>query len=321
MLRLNTSIPPAVKPSIFGLLGGDPAGFPNGRRVFDDVVSIELRALAGVTVPLVDKSFTPDAAAGLLTDGTDARRSGNSVPEFVPLSQASLTTATTIPRPDGSRARACSRPVRPCQRRPGVGPWRGRPSPAHAAGAGRPGNPGQPPGRRSCGADPSVVRPRTTGRGTQYAAVYPQLAAGTYTVWDDVVTSVVTVTIHGGQVTTARWPSYSRHPDPDLPSNCRGSNVPAGVMTVPGKRMALRRHRHEPGGPARQGRASAVRITLTGSATWAGSILESPDASVKGRKGRTAWQSSARWRAPRRAAPLSRPAWYRDRQSSIGRCL
>ncbi|HEX6520544.1 MAG TPA: DUF4331 domain-containing protein [Streptosporangiaceae bacterium] len=69
LLRLNTSIPPAAKPSIFGLLGGDAAGFPNGRRVFDDVVSIELRALAGVTVPLVDKSFTPDAAAGQLTDG------------------------------------------------------------------------------------------------------------------------------------------------------------------------------------------------------------------------------------------------------------
>ena len=69
LLRLNTSIPPAAKPNILGLLGGDVAGFPNGRRVFDDVVSIELRALAGVTVPLVDKSFTPDAAAGELTDG------------------------------------------------------------------------------------------------------------------------------------------------------------------------------------------------------------------------------------------------------------
>jgi len=70
LLRLNTAIPPTTsKPSIFGLLGGDAAGFPNGRRVFDDVVSIELRALAGVTVPLVDKSFTPDAAAGELTDG------------------------------------------------------------------------------------------------------------------------------------------------------------------------------------------------------------------------------------------------------------
>jgi hypothetical protein len=71
MLRLNTSIPPtpAVKQSIYGLLGGDLAGFPNGRRVTDDVVAIELRALAGVTYPLIDKKFTPDAAAGELTDG------------------------------------------------------------------------------------------------------------------------------------------------------------------------------------------------------------------------------------------------------------
>jgi hypothetical protein len=71
MLRLNTSIPatPASKQSIYGLLGGDLAGFPNGRRVSDDVVAIELRAIAGVTFPLVDKSFTPDGAAGKLTDG------------------------------------------------------------------------------------------------------------------------------------------------------------------------------------------------------------------------------------------------------------
>jgi Domain of unknown function (DUF4331) len=69
MLRLNTSIPPASKPSIYGLLGGDPAGFPNGRRVADDVVAIELRAIAGVTYPLIDPSYKPDAAAGELTDG------------------------------------------------------------------------------------------------------------------------------------------------------------------------------------------------------------------------------------------------------------
>jgi hypothetical protein len=69
MLRLNTSIPPASKPNILGLIGGDPAGFPNGRRVADDVVTIELRALAGATFALVDKSFTPDAAASAVTDG------------------------------------------------------------------------------------------------------------------------------------------------------------------------------------------------------------------------------------------------------------
>ena len=64
LLRLNTSIPPAVKPSIFGLLGGDAAGFPNGRRVFDDVVSIELRAIAGVTFKLIDPAFTPTRRPG-----------------------------------------------------------------------------------------------------------------------------------------------------------------------------------------------------------------------------------------------------------------
>jgi hypothetical protein len=69
-LRLNVAIPPTTSnPSIFGLLGGDAAGFPNGRRVFDDVVSIELRAIAGVTYALVNKSFTPDGAAGKLTEG------------------------------------------------------------------------------------------------------------------------------------------------------------------------------------------------------------------------------------------------------------
>ena len=46
MLRLNMAIPPATTsstlPSNMGLLGGDLAGFPNGRRVFDDVVTIVL---------------------------------------------------------------------------------------------------------------------------------------------------------------------------------------------------------------------------------------------------------------------------------------
>jgi hypothetical protein len=36
----------------------------------DDTVAIELRAIAGATYPLVNKSYTPDAAASLVTDGT-----------------------------------------------------------------------------------------------------------------------------------------------------------------------------------------------------------------------------------------------------------
>jgi len=69
LLRLNMAIAPTTAPSILGILGGDFAGFPNGRRVFDDVFTIELRALAGVTIPLVDPTFTPDAAASKFTDG------------------------------------------------------------------------------------------------------------------------------------------------------------------------------------------------------------------------------------------------------------
>jgi hypothetical protein len=68
LLRLNTAVPPSTKPSLLGLLGGDAAGFPNGRRVFDDVVSIELRAIAGLTYHLVDKSYKPDKAAGEIYD-------------------------------------------------------------------------------------------------------------------------------------------------------------------------------------------------------------------------------------------------------------
>jgi hypothetical protein len=68
-LRLNTAVPPSASPNNLGLLGNDGAGFPNGRRVFDDVATIELRAVAGATLPLVVPSFTADAAVGAVTFG------------------------------------------------------------------------------------------------------------------------------------------------------------------------------------------------------------------------------------------------------------
>src|SRR5215216_7234297 len=54
MIRLNMGIPPTRNPSPLGVLGGDNAGFPNGRRLADDSTDVELRALAGGT------PFTPD---------------------------------------------------------------------------------------------------------------------------------------------------------------------------------------------------------------------------------------------------------------------
>ena len=68
-LRLNVAIPPAATPNNFGLLGPDLQGWPNGRRPMDDVVSIALKAVAGATIPLVDSTYTPDAAAAKLTEG------------------------------------------------------------------------------------------------------------------------------------------------------------------------------------------------------------------------------------------------------------
>jgi hypothetical protein len=46
-LKLNLGVPPAAKENRFGVLAGDVAGFPNGRRLADDVVDIELRVIAG----------------------------------------------------------------------------------------------------------------------------------------------------------------------------------------------------------------------------------------------------------------------------------
>jgi len=50
-LRLNVAIPPSANPNRMGVLGGDKAGYPNGRRLNDDSTDIELQALAGVLVP------------------------------------------------------------------------------------------------------------------------------------------------------------------------------------------------------------------------------------------------------------------------------
>ena len=52
----------------------------------------------------------------------------------------------------------------------------------------------------------SRVRPRHQATVTAYAAVYPGLRAGQYTVWGDESTPAATAVITGGQVTSCRWP-------------------------------------------------------------------------------------------------------------------
>jgi len=57
LLRLNTSIEPAAEPNRLGVLAGDNQGFPNGRRLADDVVDISLQAVAGAVS--VDENGAP----------------------------------------------------------------------------------------------------------------------------------------------------------------------------------------------------------------------------------------------------------------------
>jgi hypothetical protein len=75
MIRLNTSIPPTpfASQDRLGLLSGQKDGFPNGRRLVDDVADIELRAIAGGTPFTPEFNVFPNNA---LTDGVD----GNDLP-------------------------------------------------------------------------------------------------------------------------------------------------------------------------------------------------------------------------------------------------
>ncbi len=65
ILRLNTSIAPvaAATQNPLGVIGGDVAGFPNGRRPGDDVVDIALRAVEGILLSPTPQTFPA------LTDG------------------------------------------------------------------------------------------------------------------------------------------------------------------------------------------------------------------------------------------------------------
>jgi hypothetical protein len=67
MIRLNMSIPPcSITCSNLGVLGGDLAGFPNGRRLGDDITDASLRVVLGVLLP------NHEPIAETIGDGVDA---------------------------------------------------------------------------------------------------------------------------------------------------------------------------------------------------------------------------------------------------------
>ena len=52
----------------------------------------------------------------------------------------------------------------------------------------------------------SQVRQRHMATATTYAAVYPSLSAGRYTIWRSEHSPAVTASITGGEVTSCHWP-------------------------------------------------------------------------------------------------------------------
>ena len=73
-LRLNLSIPPTAQPDRLGVLAKDLQGFPNGRRLTDDVVDIEIQAVVGAAQ---SGQLVQALAAGDKVDQNDNQFSGN----------------------------------------------------------------------------------------------------------------------------------------------------------------------------------------------------------------------------------------------------
>ena len=86
LVRLNVAVPPAKDPNPLGIIGGDLAGYPNGRRVTDDAVNISLKVIAGATIPLVSKGYEVDGAVAAIEQG---------ITPLATRTQASFPYATT----------------------------------------------------------------------------------------------------------------------------------------------------------------------------------------------------------------------------------
>lgn len=99
LLRVNLAVPVNPNPNRLGILANDNQGFPDGRRLTDDVVDIELRLIAGGTPFTPQYNMSPNNA---LTDGVDA----SSLPpigqfpyEATPIGGYDQRPATSQPNP------------------------------------------------------------------------------------------------------------------------------------------------------------------------------------------------------------------------------
>jgi hypothetical protein len=98
MLRLNLAVPPAAEPNRLGVLGGDLAGFPNGRRLADDVVDIGLVALEGAAT-------NPAVLTGPLAGGDGVNANDKAFGDTFPyIALPNSNSVNTVPNTQGAEA-------------------------------------------------------------------------------------------------------------------------------------------------------------------------------------------------------------------------
>ena len=104
-LKVNLGVPPTATPNRFGVLAGDNQGFPNGRRLADDVTDIELRVIAGALLK-------PEDGGKQIPLGDGVDRNEKPFRHLVPLRRAARTAASMRSSAASSRLtpRSRSRP-------------------------------------------------------------------------------------------------------------------------------------------------------------------------------------------------------------------
>jgi hypothetical protein len=99
MLRLNLSVPVTAAPNRLGVLANDLQGFPNGRRLTDDVVDIALQAVEGAALngALVDALAAGDKVDALPNGaGVNTRGSGGAPAAAPSAGTGGQTTGSTV---------------------------------------------------------------------------------------------------------------------------------------------------------------------------------------------------------------------------------
>jgi uncharacterized protein DUF4331 len=89
-LRLNMKVIPSKNPNRLGVVGGDISGFPNGRRLTDDVIDITIQAAEGILMP------NPATGVSALSDGvnTNAKAFESTFPYIAWPNQDAVNTAS-----------------------------------------------------------------------------------------------------------------------------------------------------------------------------------------------------------------------------------